>query len=77
MPSILDEKLLDPAFGIRYIGYPAAASVLLTVLLSFVSTTIATGILLMTFGYVAVGVGFVCALVYYHRFTNELESNVS
>jgi len=65
--GIESEELLTPEFGVRFIGYPAVALVLLAVALSPFSRLAAVGALVMAFGYLSMGVGFVATVVYYRR----------
>jgi hypothetical protein len=65
----LDDDVLDPAVGVKYIGYPGVALVVLALVLAPLSAQHALGALLMAFGYVVTGIGFAVTLVY-HRRTN-------
>lgn len=69
--GIEGEEFLSPSFGVRYIGYPAVALVLLAVALSPFSRLHAVGALVMAFGYLSMGVGFVATVVYYRRLSHD------
>jgi hypothetical protein len=68
--GIGSDELLTPSFGVRFIGYPAMALVLLAVVLSPFSRLHALGALVMAFGYLSMGVGFVVTVVYYRRLSH-------
>ena len=68
MDISVGEEFLDPSFGVRFIGYPAVALVLFAVALAPVSRVHALGALLMAFGYLSMGIGFVATVLYYRRF---------
>lgn len=67
MDFTVGEEFLEPSFGVRYIGYPAAALVLLAVVLAPVSRGHALAALTMAFGYLSMGVGFAVTVYYYRR----------
>lgn len=60
----IEEDFLDPRFGIKYIGYPTLGLLALAVLLSPFSRQHALGVLVMAFGYITMGVGFVATVLY-------------
>jgi len=65
--GIESEEILTPSFGVRFIGYPAMALVLLAVVLAPLSRLSALGALVLALGYLSMGVGFVATVVYYRR----------
>lgn len=71
----IEEDFLDPAFGKKYIGYPAVALVCLALVLWPISLQHAVGVVLMAAGYAIVGVGFLTTVLYHRRFHNERTRN--
>lgn len=53
----------NPRFGIRFVGYPALGLVVLSVLVAPFSRTGALGLVVMSLGYVCVGVGLALTIV--------------
>lgn len=57
----------NPRFGVRFVGYPALGLVVLSLPVAMVSRTSALALIIMSLGYVCVGIGLALTIIFTER----------